>query len=281
MKVLITGDKGFIASNLKNKLEELWTGIEIFGFDEKEYIDGSYLDLSEHKFEYVFHLAAVARTVDCTEDPFLRSFNSNIALTNWVLNLKFDNIIYSSSCALYGDQKTFPITEENIPNPPSIYAAQKYYSENLIHFHCKNKNKTSVCLRLFNTYGPGQSQVGSYPNVLASLIKTFKEKKYVEVTGDGNQTRDFVYIDDTVRAILKSMRVFDANKIYNVCSGVETSIKNLASYITDDIRYISERDFDIKKQVASYDKINRDLGWVPKHSLFDGIHKTLSSELST
>lgn len=279
MKVLITGNKGFIASNLKKKLEELYKDIEIFGFDEKEYLDRSYLKLSEHKFDYVFHLAAIARTVDCTEDPFLRSFNSNIALTNWVLNLHFENIIYASSCALYGDQKTFPITEENLPNPPSIYAAQKYYSENLIHFHCKNKNKTSVCLRLFNTYGPGQSQIGSYPNVLASLIKTFKEKKYVEVTGDGYQTRDFVYIDDTVMAFVKSMNVFDTNIIYNVCSGVETSIKKLASYITHDIRYISEREFDIKKQIASYDKINRDLGWVPKHLLFEGISKTFISEL--
>lgn len=280
MKILITGDKGFIASNLKKYFEDNYgSGIEIFGFDEEDYNSGRYLNLCRHDFKYVFHLAAIARTVDCTEDPFWRSFNSNIALTNWVLNLNFDKIIYASSCALYGDQTTFPITEANLPNPPSIYAAQKFYSENLIHFHCKNKNKTSACLRFFNVYGPGQSQKGSYPNVLASMIKTFKEKKYVEVTGNGNQTRDFVFVDDVIQAIVQSMLFSNTNKIYNVSSGVETSINQLASYITNDIRYIPERDFDIKKQVASYDKIKNELGWSPEISLEEGIKRTLEVEL--
>jgi nucleoside-diphosphate-sugar epimerase len=284
MKVLVTGDKGFIATKLQEKLKKTFKEIEIYGFDEDDYYEGFHLNLEGEHFDYVFHLAAIARTVDCTEDPFVRSFESNIALTNFILEyIDYDHLIYSSSCALYGNQNNLnlPISEKNLPNPPSIYAAQKLYSENLIHFYCQDRKKVSVCLRLFNTYGPGQSQLGSYPNVIASLVKKMKEKCYVEITGDGNQTRDFVYVDDVVNAFILSMRKESGNHIYNVCSGVETSINQIASYMTKTIRYIPARPFDIHRQVASNMKIKSELGWIPEFSLEDGIKITLDYEFGS
>lgn len=280
LKVLITGDKGFIASHLKRKLFEVYPSIQVFGFEEQEYLDDSYKILERIKFDCIFHLAAIARTVDCTEDPFHRSFKSNIQLTNDILkNFNFNKIVFASSCAIYGNQReeNFPISETNPLNPPSIYAAQKLYSENLIHFYCQYKNIPSVCLRLFNTYGPGQSQLGAYPNVIASLLKTFCEKGFVEITGDGNQTRDFVYVEDVVEAFISAMRCGYGNFIYNVCSGIETSINDIASYITDKIHYIPKRQFDIEKQVASYSTINQELAWFPKTSLSEGMLKTIGN----
>lgn len=277
MKILVTGDKGFIATHLQKKLRKDFPDALIIGFDEADYWSGTWLDKTiNHTFDYVFHLAAIARTVDCTEDPFHRSFNSNILLTNKILSLlKFDRLIYASSCAIYGDQIHFPIIEESLPNPPSIYASQKLYSEKLIHYHCQSKKIPSVCLRLFNTYGPGQSQLGNYPNVIASLTKSEKEKGYVEVTGDGLQTRDFVYVDDVVNAFILAMNIHYKNHIYNVCSGREKSINMLASIISENVCYVPERPFDIRYQVASYEKIKNELGWIPQTSLADGLAKTI------
>lgn len=282
MRVLVTGNKGFIATHLQKKLRETFKDIEIVGFDEEEYNEGKHILLIGEFFDYIFHLAAVARTVDCTDDPFRRSFASNVTLTNFILKeFTFNHLIYSSSCAIYGDQNNLnlPISEKNLPNPPSIYAAQKLYSENLIHYYCQTQNKSSVCLRLFNTYGPGQSQLGSYPNVIAALIRKMKEKGYVEVTGDGNQTRDFVYVEDVVNAFILAMGKKSGNHIYNVCSGVETSINKVASHLTSNIRRLPDRPFDIKKQVASYAKIKSELSWSPDFTFEDGMLETLKSEL--
>lgn len=282
MKVLITGNKGFIASHLERKLREVFPDIEIDGFDIDEYYEKEHRIYIGKYYDYVFHLAAIARTVDCTEDPFGVPFASNIELTNLILRkLKFGKIVYSSSCAIYGNQSSlnFPITEQNLPNPPSIYAAQKFYSENLIHFYCQDRKIPSVCLRLFNTYGPGQSQLGSYPNVIASLIKKLKEKGYVDVTGDGYQTRDFVYVEDVVRAFILAMNVKEGNRIYNVCSGVETSINEVASHLSNNVKYIPERPFDIKRQVASYNKIKSELGWIPEFNLEEGMKRTIRYEI--
>ena len=192
-------------------------------------------------------------------------------------NFKFKNFIYTSSCAIYGNQKNLPITEDNHPNPPSMYAAQKLFSENMVHLHLSHIGKPSTCLRLFNTYGIGQSQRGKYPNVLASLIRTYNEKGYVEITGDGTQTRDFIHVEDVVDAFIKSMSIDSGNHIFNVCSGREISLNYLASMITDDVRYIPERRFDIYKQVASYNEINKRLGWKPTKVLEDEIIKILQS----
>lgn len=278
MKVLITGNKGFIASKLQKKLEEL--GIEVHGFDEEEYDNLEHGMFIGEYFDCIFHLAAIARTVDCTEDPFHRSFASNIELTNFILDyLSFGQIVYSSSCALYGNQNSLnmPISEKNLPNPPSIYAAQKLYSENLIHFYCQDRKLNSTCLRLFNTYGPGQSQLGSYPNVIASLVKKLKEKGYVEITGDGYQTRDFVYVDDVVKALILSMKK-DGNNIYNVCSGEEISINKVASMLTTNVKYIPQRPFDIHRQVGSNTKIKSEMGWEPEYSFEDGMRVTIDFE---
>lgn len=275
VNILITGIKGFVAGHLYDYLLSLDANFKIYGFSD---IDDP-MDFSGIKYDCIFHLAAVARTSECIETATTNSHISNVELTRLLLNeFKYDRFIYTSSCAVYGNQSIMPIIEESHMNPLGIYAAQKLYSENLVHYHNKFIKKPSVCLRLFNTYGPKQSQEGKYPNVLASLIRCYKKNGYVEVTGDGFQTRDFVHVEDVVSALHVSMRVQD-NQIFNVCSGTKHSINQLASLITKNIKYIPERKQDILHQLGSYKKIHNSLGWTPTVPFKDGVKRALQYEL--
>lgn len=268
---LVSGSKGFIASNVIKKLKEKYPDALIRHFDKSD-------PIPMYPVDTVIHLAALARTQECTDDPFIHSFESNINLTNKLLqNIKCDHFIYAGSCACYGTQEDV-ITEDTAYVPPSIYAAQKAYSENLIRFHLGTK---ATVLRLFNTYGPGQRQDGGYPNVIASMIRSIKKNGYIEVTGNGLQTRDFVFIDDVVNAFMIA-----ADKklgyTYNICSGTEIKILDLAILISEitgaKIKFIQPRQFDIHKQVGSNLKASLFLNWQPSISLQDGITKTLKAE---
>ena len=268
MKFLISGINGFVASHLKHRLSMEYPDATILGFE----IEDDPREWKDHAYDCIFHTAAIARTNECVENGTTDAHISNVELTRILLNeFNYKKFIYTSSCAIYGNQEKLPITEDSPFYPPGTYAAQKLYSENLVHFHLSHMGVPSTCLRLFNTYGEGQSQLGKYPNVLASLLRTYNKHGYVEVTGDGTQTRDFIYISDVVDALIRSMHKTSGNHIYNVCNGIEYSINYLAALISDEIRYIDPRPFDIYRQVGNYDKIKRELGWIPTVSLEEGI----------
>jgi len=268
---LISGSKGFIASNLISKIKDTYPDSKIRVFDKDE-------PIPTYPVDVVIHLAALARTQECTDDPFNSSFESNILLTNKLLqHVSFNHFIYAGSCACYGTQEDV-ITEESPYIPPSIYAAQKAYSENLVRFHLGDK---ATILRLFNTYGPGQRQDGGYPNVIASMIRSIKKNGYIEVTGNGLQTRDFVYIDDVVNAFCAAINK-RLGYTFNVCSGNETKILDLAILISEmvncSIKFIQPRQFDIHKQVGSNLKASLFLNWAPAIDIKSGIEKTLKTE---
>lgn len=288
MKILVTGNKGFIASYLIQKLNILFPTAEILGFDKEEYFNHSYHIFKQNEYDYIFHLAAIARTAECTDDPYGRSFESNVMLTRDILkNFKFKKLIYSSSCALYGNQYSIlhntpmRIDENTFPNPLSVYASQKLFSENLIHFSLKNRNVSSTCLRLFNTYGNKQSQMGSYPNVIASMIKSYKKNGCVEVTGDGTQTRNFVHVLDVSDALIKSLFI-QGNDIFNIAGHDELNMNQLAYLITKDefkIKHIAERPFDIKFQNhVSSEKFRNLVGWKSYIGIEQGIDEILKYE---
>lgn len=280
IRVLVTGGEGFIAKHVIEKLKMI-PNVMVFSFDE--YMWNKHLNyLSEIEFDVIIHTAAIARTMECNFD-LKRSFESNVLLTHRILNeIKYKKIIYLSSCAIYGNQ--YPIKYDTIPNPETIYSSQKYFSENMVHLTCIQRGIPSTCLRLFNTYGPGQSQSGSYPNVIASMIRSYKKNGYVEVTGDGKQTRNFVYVDDVVNAIIKSMEL-NGNNILNIAGhnlDFVSSIYELALKIVsrdeNKIRFIPDRPGDIRIQ-NQYVYLNRNiLDWTAKITFNQGIEKVLKHE---
>lgn len=268
MRVLVTGNKGFIATCLNRELQR--QGHEVLGFD----LHDDFEPLRRHHYDIVYHLAAIARTAECFNDPFGQPHRSNIELTCDLLErFSFDKIIYTSSCAIYGDQPTLPITENSLPNPPSVYGAQKLMSEKYVHFTRMHSKRVSVCLRLFNVYGELQSKAGSYPNVIASFLRSLNTKGYIEVTGDGTQSRDFVYVDDVINALLLASEISSGNFIFNVGTGVQTPILEVAKTLSSDIRFIDQRPFDILHQVADYSHIRTVLGWEPRIALSEGLER--------
>jgi UDP-glucose 4-epimerase len=267
-KVLITGNKGFVARNLIRYLES--QQVQCCGFDQNE----DFTPLKSQHYDAIFHLAAIARTAECTEAPFGKAHDSNIGLTCTILSdFSFDRIVYTSSCAIYGDQPTLPITEESLPNPPSVYAAQKFMSERYVHFTRQHARQPSVCLRLFNVYGETQSKDGSYPNVIASFLRSLKTKGYIEVTGDGTQSRDFVFVDDVVDALVRSASISNGNHVFNVSTGVQTPIITIARMLSDNITFVPPRPFDIQHQVADSSKIESALRWKSMIDITTGINR--------
>lgn len=234
-------------------------------------------------YDIIFHLAAVPRTVVCTDDPFGQPYKSNVELTNIILNhFSYDKIIYSSSCVIYGDtcdddfvERLF---ESDLADPPSMYAAQKYYSEKMIDLYMKNVGKPSVCLRLFGVYGERQSQLGDYPNVVASFIKCIKEGKKIWITGDGEQSRDLIHVSDVVSAMISSMRLSEGNHIYNVCTERSVTMNYLASLISDNVEHVAKQDFDIRHMLGDAEKMRTELGWFSRITLENGIKRLLKYE---
>jgi len=279
MKVLVTGNKGFIATHLINTLKNTFENIIIDGFEINE--DSS--QYKHNKYDYIFHLASIARSVEVDFDPFGISHNSNVELTKIILSdFNYDKIIFASSCAIYGNNKTRTAAREtDLLDPFCIYAVQKLISEKYVDYYSKLKKTPSVCLRFFNVYGEGQSQFGSYPNVMAAMLRTYKNEGYVIADDDGEQTRDFVHVSDIVNGIIKSMDIEEGNHIYNLCTNVETSINDIALMLTNDKNKIKrgpKRNFDIKYQVGDYSKAEKYLKWEPKIKLEEGIKRVLEDE---
>ena len=269
LNVLITGHKGFIGSHL-------WATLEKTG---KYNLDGLEKTDNPHKFKncyfhYIFHLAAVARTSDCIEDPFGQSYDSNVELTKILLKeYIYEKIIYTSSCSIYGNYPHM-ITDTSPTVPVNIYGWQKLFSEKLI----EASKKPYVILRLFNTYGPGQSKEGKYPNVIASMIRDFRETGLINIYGDGKQTRDFIYIDDVVNALITSMWV-DSFQPFNICTNQSYSLVDVAKMITSNINFHPARPNDIYQQQCWSETFKR-YGWEPKTSLEEGIQKQLNENIS-
>jgi UDP-glucose 4-epimerase len=231
------------------------------------------------EYDVVVHLAALARTMECTERPFTTSFESNILLTNALLErVKFKKFIYAGSSACYGRQETQneTITESTPRESISIYSAQKLYSEDLVRLHLKEK---ATVLRFFNVYGPNQRTDGSYPNVIASMLKDAKTKNKVFVTGDGRQTRDFIHVNDVVNAIIASLTYNGDHRLLNICSGESRTINSVAQYISlktgATIQNIEDRPNDIKYQKASNDLAKRELNWIPQVDFVKGLEEVV------
>lgn len=259
MKILITGHKGFIGSKLWDSMNNN-PDLQLFGLEKNE-------SVKPDSYDAVIHCGAIARTAECNDIFDSHGYNVQTTL-DLLRDTTFGKFVYISSCAVYGSHSDL-ITEESALKIPSIYSAQKLYSEQLVTFFGKTRGIPTCGLRLFNVYGIGQSQLGKYPNVIAGMLRSAKTENKIQVTGDGTQIRDFVHVDDVVRAV--NMVTFGKqtnHDVYNVCTGIGHDMNYVANTIngifpTSKIEYIPAREFDMYKQIASYNRIYNDIGWEP------------------
>jgi len=303
-KVVVTGGAGFIGSHLAEELagrgypviilDDLSTGkkgnIETpLKKDGVEFVSGSIADLPllQKLFQdvhYVFHLAAIPSVPRSVKNP-QASHEVNATGTLNVLLAARDNnvgrVIYSSSSSVYGDTPTLPKKEDMVPNPLSPYAVAKLAGEYYCEVFHEVYGLSTVCLRYFNVYGPRQDPDSQYASVIPRFIRSCYEGNPPIIFGDGEQTRDFTFVEDAVMANILAAES-DACGVFNISRGESITINRLAKLIMELIGNRMEpihqepRSGDIKHSLADITKATV-FGYEPKYSLEQGLREAVRS----
>ena len=300
MKVMVSGGCGFIGSHLVDKLvqlgyevvviDNLSTGKEEFLNKKAKFYKVDIRDktageiIKKEKPEVFFHLAAQINVRKSAEDPIFDidvNINGSLnLLLNFVSIEKRKKFIFASTGgAIYGEAEILPTPETVMPFPLSPYGISKLTVEKYLHYFWKMEEMEYVSLRLGNVYGPRQN-----PYAEAGVIAIFTEKMLKGVNpvifGDGNQTRDFVYVEDVVKSFILSMEK-EINGVFNVGTEKETSVNEIFDYIKEftkaDVSKIFEKEKkgDIKRSCLAIGKIKKETGWKPEVSIKAGIEKTV------
>jgi len=302
--ILVTGGAGFIGSSLTEALlhrghqvrvlDDFSTGKrENLVFDSPypslKIIEGDIQDKEicqrvMNGVEYVFHQAALPSVQRSVEDPFTsNSVNAggtlNILLAARDAGVK--RVIYASSSSVYGDTPTLPKREDMSPNPLSPYALQKYIGEEYCRLFSQLYGLETVSLRYFNIFGPKQDPNSIYSAVIPKFIDALVQGQRPVVYGDGEQSRDFTYIENVVQANLLAMEAqrLEGDAI-NIACGLRTSLNQLLDILKEILGrkitpvYEEARKGDVKHSLADIQKGKRCLNYVPGVDIRDGLGKT-------
>lgn len=249
MNILVTGGCGFIGSHLVDRLvadghsvtvlDNLSTGSRTNLNPSATLLEGDVADEAcvqtlVSKAETVFHLAAVSSVEACTNN-WLNSHRTNLTGTVTVLDAAVRAgkipVVYASSAAIYGDNPALPLGEDAIPNPMSAYGLDKLSCELYAKIAAEFHGLPSVGLRFFNVYGPRQDPRSPYSGVISKFAANAKAGLALTFNGDGEQTRDFIYVGDIVALLVAASRNAKGAAVYNGCTGNATSLKQLAEAI--------------------------------------------------
>lgn len=282
--ILITGGLGFIGSHITNKLidnneitiiDNISTGkLDYLNNPQHENLtlikkDLNSLDLTVNlkDIDYVFHLAAMVSVPLSMENPIscnLENVTSTINLLNACVENNVEKIVFSSSSAVYGNNPNIPLKENEPPSPTSPYAASKASCELYLKSFYESYGLKYTALRYFNVFGPKQDKNSPYAAVIPNFINAILEDKQPVIYGDGEQTRDFVYVGDVADANIHAAES-DFNGIVNIASGKRISINQLYEIVKKtlnsdkEVEYLPERAGDIKHShadISNMKKIN-------------------------
>jgi UDP-glucose 4-epimerase len=297
MKILVTGGAGFIGSHLVDALTKRHQVIIIDNLSngKKENLNSQakfyktdinslkiFEIFKKEKPETVFHLAAQIDLRKSLENPIFDAKTNILGSLNIIeasRKIKAKKIIFPSTGGVYGQITKIPIPENIKPSPISPYPLAKLTIENYLKIYQQNFGLSYVILRLSNVYGPRQNfltETGVIPIFINKILKNQKPIIY----GSGEQTRDFLYVDDAVKAFLLAMQI-KKSEIYNVGTGQEIKILQLLNLIKKNINskvkpiHQAKMKGEIERNALDYKKIKKELGWQPKISLEEGIKKTI------
>lgn len=252
MNFLITGGAGFLGAALSNRLarqghhvrvlDDLSTGNPDALDPDVHFTRGDINDRPKlwtllQDIDCVYHLAARVSVPESILFP--RDYNEvnvggTVTLMEAVRDAGTQRVILTSSGAVYGDQQGPTMSETMQPHPLSPYAASKLASEWYVRTIGDLSGIQTICLRIFNAYGPGQRIPPSHPPIIPNFIRQSRQNGTLVFHGDGNQTRDYVYVDDVVNALVSAATVQGLkHQVINVGSGTETSVRDLARMIID------------------------------------------------
>ena len=302
---LITGIGGFIGSSLARELlqrGEQVRGVDNFStgkkenlaqiltqidFREADILDPDALKLACTGVEYVLHQAAIPSVPKSVLDP-IGSNRANVDGTVNVLvaarDAKVKRVVYAASSSAYGDTPTLPKHERMTPDPISPYAVAKLASEHYMISFYRCYGLETVSLRYFNIFGPRQDPSSPYSGVLAKFITQMLGGQRPTMFGDGEQSRDFTYIDNAVEANLlacKAPAAEVAGKVFNVATGRRVTLNETFKLLQDltsfsgSALHDQERGGDIKHSLADISLAEKHLGYKPKVDFEEGLRRTV------
>ena len=311
LQFLVTGGAGFIGANLVEYLlkygakkvrvlDNLSNGYlknieEFLNHPCFEFIDGDIRDLetcmkAAEGMDYVSHQAALGSVPRSINDPITTNAVNITGFLNMLCAVKdsktVKRFVYAASSSTYGDSQELPKVEDRIGNPLSPYAVTKYVNELYADVFAKTYGIETIGLRYFNVFGPKQSPDGAYAAVIPLFIQAVKNNQPATINGDGEQTRDFTFIENVVQANMKALFVQtleSINQIYNVACGERISLNELWKAINELARksinpiYRESRLGDVRNSLASIEKAKNYLNYEPVLNLYEGLKKTIES----
>lgn len=299
MKILVTGGAGFIGSHIVEHyqgiaeeirvLDNLRTGYKknLDGlnctFIEASITDREAVRKAVQGVDYIFHMAALISVPESME-KIAECVELNV---NGLLNVLEEasaagvkKLVLASSAAIYGDNPTVPKVETMYPEPKSPYAITKLDGEYYLNMFRSEGKINTAAIRFFNVFGPRQDPKGAYAAAVPIFIEKAVKNEDITVYGDGEQTRDFIYVKDIVGALSFAVETPEVQGVFNAGYGGQITISELANNIikaagsTTKVLHGPERAGDVKHSRASADKL-RAQGWKPKYSLEEGLATTL------
>lgn len=287
---LITGGAGFIGTNLSERLvrdghrvvvvddlsagkrERLPKEVE---FHKIDICDTAALTGVMPGVDVVVHLAALPRVQFSIEHPFEAqrvNVDGTLSVLESARTSGVKRVVYAASSSAYGDQDVMPLKETLPPQPKSPYGLQKYTGEVMMRLWHDIHGLETVSLRFFNVYGPHLDPEGAYALVIGKFLKQRSENKPMTITGDGEQTRDFTHVYDTVDAIVRAAESDQVGngEVFNVGAGRNVSINEIARLIGGPVEHVAPR-IEPKHTLADSSYIQHTLGWKPTISIEEGI----------
>lgn len=314
---LVTGVAGFIGSNLletllklnqkvvgldnfatghQRNLDEVKGLVEVSQWDNFTFIEGDIRNYEACQdavkgVDYVLHQAALGSVPRSIADPITTNAANITGFLNMLTAAKEEQVksfTYAASSSTYGDHPALPKVEDNIGNPLSPYAVTKYVNELYANVFARTYGFKTIGLRYFNVFGPRQDPNGAYAAVIPKWTASMIQGEEVFINGDGETSRDFCFIDNTVQMnILAATAQDDAkDEVYNVALGDRTTLNELYASIQNALNGLgfsldtapTYRDFragDVRHSQANIAKANEKLGYVPEYRIQDGINKAM------
>ncbi|MCF7804226.1 MAG: SDR family oxidoreductase [Candidatus Marinimicrobia bacterium] len=303
-KFLVTGGAGFIGSNIVHRLVEIGHSVRVldnFSTGRRENIQDVIEDItliegdlrSYHivqeavdDVDFILHQGALPSVPRSIADP-VTSNEVNVSGTLNILHAALEagvkKVVFASSSSIYGDSEKLPKTEDMTPNPLSPYAVSKMAGEKYCKVFADIYGLHTIALRYFNVFGPGQDPTSQYSAVIPKFITSMLEGRSPTIYGDGEQSRDFTYIDNVVKAnILATESDFPAGLVVNCAGHQRISVNELVNSINKiagssiQATYDDKRPGDVKHSYADINLIKKYLDFRPETSFNEGLQQTIN-----
>jgi len=308
VKALVTGGAGFVGSHLVRRLLELGHDVRVLDnfstgnrrnlldvIDEIDVVEGelrSYerVHNATRGVEIVFHQGALPSVPRSVQDPLTTGAVNVEGTLNVLLAARDEHVrrvVFASSSSVYGNSGTLPLVETQFPDPLSPYAVSKLAAERYCVSFARVYGLETVTLRYFNVFGPNQDPTSQYAAVVPKFIAAIDAGEPVPIYGDGEQSRDFTYVDNVVEANVLAAEAAEASgHVLNVATGSPHSVNALADAVGDvlgkpvDREYLPERAGDVRDSWADVASARRLLGWEPRVGLDEGLRLTAEALLA-